>query len=86
LGRGRLPGCAAASTDANLWPDLDALADEWFTVYLDDVPPRTRGIVRSLICRATSLLNLLMTLGASYIDTEINDDGIQMRTCFICTH
>jgi iron complex outermembrane recepter protein len=28
---------------------------------------------------------LLMTLGASYNDTEINDDGISVATCFACT-
>ncbi|MBC8026615.1 MAG: TonB-dependent receptor [Steroidobacteraceae bacterium] len=28
---------------------------------------------------------LLMTLGASYNDTEINDDGILVGTCFDCT-
>jgi iron complex outermembrane receptor protein len=28
---------------------------------------------------------LLMTLGASYNDTEINDDGISVGTCFACT-
>jgi iron complex outermembrane receptor protein len=29
--------------------------------------------------------NLLMTLGASYNDTEIQDDGIAVGTCFACT-
>ena len=29
--------------------------------------------------------NLLVTLGASYNDTEINDDGIAVGTCFACT-
>ena len=28
---------------------------------------------------------LLLTLGASYNDTEINDDGIAVATCFACT-
>ncbi len=28
---------------------------------------------------------LLVTLGASYNDTEINDDGISVGTCFACT-
>ena len=28
---------------------------------------------------------LLMTLGASYNDTEINDDSISVGTCFACT-
>jgi iron complex outermembrane receptor protein len=28
---------------------------------------------------------LLMTLGASYNDTEINDDGLSVGTCFACT-
>jgi iron complex outermembrane receptor protein len=29
--------------------------------------------------------DLLVTLGASYNDTEINDDGIAVGTCFACT-
>jgi iron complex outermembrane receptor protein len=29
--------------------------------------------------------NLLMTLGASYNDTEINDDSLGVSTCFACT-
>jgi iron complex outermembrane receptor protein len=46
---------------------------------------KTIGQGAELDLQAYVTNNLLVTLGASYNDTEINDDGISVGTCFACT-
>jgi len=46
---------------------------------------KTVGQGAELDLQAYITNNLLVTLGASFNDTEINDDGISVGTCFACT-
>jgi iron complex outermembrane receptor protein len=46
---------------------------------------KTVGQGAELDVQAYLTPNLLVTLGASYNDTEIQDDGISVGTCFACT-
>jgi iron complex outermembrane receptor protein len=46
---------------------------------------KTVGQGAELDVQAYLMPTLLMTLGASYNDTEIKDDGISVGTCFACT-
>ena len=46
---------------------------------------KTTGQGAELDFQAYVTPNLLVTLGASYNETEINDDDISVGTCFACT-